>query len=414
MALGLLVIYRSGCTFAIFASLPSILLLTLLSLVVIEALACVRAYGFDAVRDSVIVLYSLYAFTVIALLLEKPERFHWALRAYSGFALLYGLAGAAVVYITSEAQSILPIWPLWGVPVVYVRLGEAATHLAGAAIFVLLGLRKVSRLWALILVVSIALISPSRGAMLSCMVPIIAASILGGQLRRFGPVLLVAGGLFVLAYVTGANIPLPDGRAVGPEQIIDNVESIVGSSDAANLDGTKEWRLRWWHAIVDYTFHGPYFWTGKGFGMGLAEADGFVVGLEKGGPVVRSPHNAHLTMLARTGVPGFTLWFGTLLAWYGMLFHNIIAARGRGDTQWAKVFVWVGCYALAMLIDASFDVALEGPMIGIWFWVLFGFGVGASMIYRFEQVETRRRNIAHAVVARGSTHAVAAAGVWKS
>jgi hypothetical protein len=35
-----------------------------------------------------------------------------------------------------------------------------------------------------------------------------------------------------------------------------------------------------------------------------------------------------------------------------------------------------------MLINASFDVALEGPMLGIWFWCLFGFGVAVAMCYR--------------------------------
>jgi hypothetical protein len=37
---------------------------------------------------------------------------------------------------------------------------------------------------------------------------------------------------------------------------------------------------------------------------------------------------------------------------------------------------------MAMLINASFDVALEGPMQGIWFWCLFGFGLGCVMVYR--------------------------------
>jgi len=175
--------------------------------------------------------------------------------------------------------------------------------------------------------------------------------------------------------------------------MVNNLESIVGNSDAANLDGTKAWRLRWWNAIIDYTFRGPYFWTGKGFGMGLAEADGFVVGLETGGPMVRSPHNVHLTLLARIGVPGFVLWLATLLAWFGMLFHALLRARLRGDAAWAKIFVWVICYGLAMIIDASFDVALEGPMLGIWFWSLFGFGIGASMIYRYECIAGDRQAV---------------------
>lgn len=386
MVLGLVAIYLSGCGLAMLATLPSILLVALLFLVVLKTLLSFGQHGLDAVRDSVIVVYGLYAFVVIALLLEKPERLKWVVQAYGRFAWLYGLIGGTVYYVTSVFQDMLPVWPTSGVSVVYVRLGEAAVHLAGAATFVLLGLRKdkVSLLWLLVLVLGIVMVTPSRGAMLACIVPIAAAAVLGAQLKRFGRALLLGAALFAATYVAGLDIPLPGGRSIGPTQIINNVESLVGSSEAANLDGTKLWRLRWWKAIQDYTFNGPYFWTGKGFGINLAEADGFVVGTEFNAPLVRVPHNAHLTMLARAGVPGLALWVATGVFWFGMLTRNIIIARRRGDIQWANLFLWIGCYAGSIVIDASFDVALEGPMLGIWFWSLFGFGIAASMIYRWD------------------------------
>ena len=64
-----------------------------------------------------------------------------------------------------------------------------------------------------------------------------------------------------------------------------------------------------------------------------------------------------------------------------MLLANVVHARMRDDNAWAKFFVLVFCYALAIIIDASFAMPLEGPMLGIWFWSLFGVGIGASMIY---------------------------------
>lgn len=391
MALGLVVLFRSGCGFATLATFPSVVLLAMLCLVVLKVIFDLGPYGVDALRDGVIIIYSLYAFAVIALLLEKPDRLQLILRWYSGFAFAYGLLGAAMVYITSEAQLVMPVWPVYGVTIIYVRLGEAAVHLAGAAVFALLGMRKVSLPWVAVLIASIALICPSRGAMLACLVPIGFAALIGGKIMRFAPVLLSAAFLFVLAYAAGLEVPLPGGRSIGPEQIVNNIESIFGNSNAANLDGTKEWRLRWWKAIVDYTFNGPYFWTGKGFGMGLAEVDGFVVGLERGGPVVRSPHNVQLTMLARTGVPGLALWLLTCLTWFGMLLNNILLARKRGETHWANIFTWIACYGGAIVIDGSFDVAIEGPMLGIWFWSLFGLGIGASMIYRYDMQNGYRR-----------------------
>ena len=110
--------------------------------------------------------------------------------------------------------------------------------------------------------------------------------------------------------------------------------------------------------------------------------------------MVRSPHNAHLTMLARSGVPGLVLWVMTGLAWFAMLLRNIVLAKRRKETHWSNIFIWIACYALAIVIDASFDVALEGPMLGIWFWSLFGLGIAASMIYRWEVSEDTRRQFA--------------------
>jgi hypothetical protein len=76
------------------------------------------------------------------------------------------------------------------------------------------------------------------------------------------------------------------------------------------------------------------------------------------------------------------LWSLVLLSWGGMMLHAMQVARARGHKQWADVFLFVTCYAMSIIINSTFDVALEGPMQGIWFWCLFGFGVGSVMVYR--------------------------------
>jgi hypothetical protein len=45
------------------------------------------------------------------------------------------------------------------------------------------------------------------------------------------------------------------------------------------------------------------------------------------------------------------------------------------------MFVALGGYWVAFIVNASFDVFLEGPMGGVWFWVLFGFGLAAVRVY---------------------------------
>ena len=160
--------------------------------------------------------------------------------------------------------------------------------------------------------------------------------------------------------------------------------SVFGST-TEELDGTKEWRLAWWRTIYDYTVHGEHFWAGKGSGVNLAVSDDFVVGTENpNAPPLRSPHNGSLTILARYGVPGFCLWFTVLAVWFGTLADAMLLARRRRQAEWYGLFLFLACYELAMLINSSFDVALEGPILGFWFWSLFGFGVGAVMIYRVQ------------------------------
>ena len=57
-------------------------------------------------------------------------------------------------------------------------------------------------------------------------------------------------------------------------------------------------------------------------------------------------------------------------------------ARRRRDDAWYGVFLFLMAYFIAALVNASFDVYLEGPMGGIWFWCLYGIGLAAIVAYR--------------------------------
>jgi hypothetical protein len=73
-----------------------------------------------------------------------------------------------------------------------------------------------------------------------------------------------------------------------------------------------------------------------------------------------------------------------LAVWFGAVVGAMLLARRRRQAEWHGLFLFVACYELAALINSSFDVALEGPILGFWFWSLFGFGVAAVMIYRVQ------------------------------
>ena len=170
----------------------------------------------------------------------------------------------------------------------------------------------------------------------------------------------------------GLTPPPSKGRPATINQVIENILSVFGSSSDQGLEGTKQFRLAWWGTIVDYTVFGKYFWTGKGFGINLADSDGFQATADHS---LRAPHNSHMTVLAREGVPGLILWILLQGAFAIGLIRAIVLARRAGDSRLAILGGWLLAYWVAIMVDTSFDPYLEGPQGGIWFWVIIGAGL---------------------------------------
>jgi O-Antigen ligase len=385
--IGVIVLLRTGCLIAALATLPSLLLALTMTWVAIRAMPYLDEYGFDALRDTVIVMYGGMAFVVIGLLVDDSRRLDRIVDFYRTFTGIFLGALPIIATLGILGQDFLPTVPIAEVPVVSFRPGDTGVHLAGIAIFLLLGFRRVSPILLAVLLAGLFLAATqNRGTMLAILVAI-ALSIILAQKFHLIKRLLVLGALAVsFAYVSGVEFQISSDdatfRTIGARQLVQNAMSILTGDSSQELQGTKEWRLAWWQEIQKYTLGGEYFWTGKGFGVSLAEDDGFLVGNNPNAPPLRSPHNVFMTILARGGVPGLTLWVLTLTSWLGMLLANILVARRRGDVEWTSLFIFIACYGVAILIDASFDVALEGPILGLWFWCLFGIGVGSVMIYR--------------------------------
>jgi len=372
--IGIIAFLKSKCVVASLATLPSMVLGILIGWVALRTLSCLGEFGADALRDSAIVVYGGFAFTTAALLLEKPGRL-----------------SLIISYLRVVASIIILVTPLLVIATVmtpnlqlYIKLNVLADHLTGAALLILLGFRRAGIGWLVLLCIGIALLSTqSRAGMSAIAISLTFAMIVTGRWRTLVAIVIIMAIMIALAYMLDLSVGSPfDSRSFSTRQLVENFFSIFGGTTQGNQSGTREWRIEWWNTIFDYTFNGPYFWTGKGFGINLAAADGFVGTENLSEPLLRSPHNGHLTILARLGVPGFALWLLTLGSWCAMLLVNMVYARRCGDNAWADLFVLVFCYTLAFIVDSTFTVTLEGPYGGIWFWCLFGVGIGTTMIYR--------------------------------
>jgi len=345
------------------------------------------AYGIDALRDSVIWGYGFFACAVAALMLRLPRSMEVTIQRYRRFAQLFMVLGPAMWLATLYLHDWLPMWPETTVSIPLIKGGDFDVHLAGVFAFALQGLGA-SQLWWVLVVLADGLLGVSSR---SGLVALLAACLFSVFLKpRVGRIISIVGtGLILVLSMAAFDVRFtPPGapRELSIDVLSEGLLSVVRESDRVDLEGTKAWRLAWWRQIWSYTINGPFFWMGKGYGINLADSDGFQVGTRE--DPLRSPHNSHLTFLARSGVPGFILWVVLQTVWAVSMLRTYFQAKKSGS-QWAGVFAWLLAYWIAFLVEAGFDVSLEGPMAGIPFWTVFGIGWGSQLLVRANMTAAR-------------------------
>lgn len=391
LLLGTIVFLRLGLIMACLGTFTSLVLAAMMAWALLRTLPFIPAYGIDAPRDSVIIMYGAFSYIIMGLLLDDARRLDFLIDCYKRFIRYFIPIVPFLFFLSQYAKDWPPNIPGTDVRSILIGPGEVTVHLAGAAVFALVGYYRPTVLWVIALLATLAMASSlNRGGMLSFMIPVFLAVILTGKFRTLA--VIVGAGLVLFAAAYTAERAFTDyeeaarqqERQLRPTQFVSNVQSLIGHSDE-KLEGSRRWRLEWWGVIMrDTVLGGPNFWSGRGFGLNLAMEDGF--GDANHANPLRSPHNAHMTILARVGVPGIALWGLFLFCWFGMIAMAFVDARIRKRPEWSGLFLVVGCYVLAALINSTFDVALEGPMQGIWFWFLVGFGIASVMIFRFQTV----------------------------
>lgn len=336
-------------------------------------------YRVDSLRDAVLWGYSVYAVIVGALLLQEPLQLRRLLLLYRRFAVVV-VIGAWLFFLfiwMNKGRIPRPIDP--SVPLVVMKGGDLLVHVAGASAFILLGLARAR--WILMPLIAINVLAIgiiNRGGMVAFVTALLWIPILRPYKTKLPQ--LIVGGLVALLLLAVINPSITiKKRTISVDQLWENVVTIVGTGlgKDGKADSTTNWRLLWWEEIIDYTVNGEYFWTGKGYGVNLATSDGFQVGNHS----LRSPHNGHMTILGRSGVPGFLLWIALHGAWLYYMLRGFFQAKRTNDRIWTGVFTFLIIYWTASLANASFDVYLEGPMGGIWLWTIFGVGLAAARIY---------------------------------
>jgi hypothetical protein len=379
---GLLSVFLYGNWQALFDNGTIYFLLAMVVWGALRTVPYVSAYGAESLRDAVIWGYSAFAVMVFVSLTAEPERLALLLKRYGYFCWAFLIVSPLAWRVCRWNPALIPDWPWSGSPMIDQKGGDLLVHLAGIMAFWVAGFGGRGRPWRLWLLAGCAAVvgAYNRGGFVSLMAVFALCFVLKPMDRTLWRLLAVGVCGLALLAVTGFSFKTPGkDREVSFDQLASNVWSVASDSGDSRLDNTKEWRLDWWRDIYDYTVRGRYFWTGKGFGVNLADDDGYQGTAWEG--KLRSPHNGHLTMLARAGVPGFVLWMLVQLSWAGTMCAAYFRSYANGDQRWSGLFLFLLAYWVAFMANASFDVFIEGPMGGIWFWTIYGAGLAALWIY---------------------------------
>ena len=254
------------------------------------------------------------------------------------------------------------------IPILLYKNGDMGVHLCISSIFMILNLDKYkkSEFYFILFFITydfLIISSYSRAGMLSYLLGLTCFYIYTNNKKlrnsfkiftKYIPYLLL---IIIPLFITIKVKENFQGRVAGIEQIGQNFTSIFGQAEGVNLENNEIWRLVWWSKIIDYSFTTNSFFYGKGVGMSLAQTDDILTEED-----LRSPHNFHLTIMARFGVIVFFIW----------LYWIILTLKPLFSKKLSPKMLAITCIIIAFLFNASFDVFLEGPMGAFPFWTFVG------------------------------------------
>ena len=350
--------------------LPAQILVIFMTWCLICTIPYVSKYGIDSVRDSAIWYYGFFALIIATLIAANPKRLLDILNRYRHFVTIF-LVLCPIFFLINQAE-IAPKLPGSPVAIIELKAADLMIHLSGVtAFFVAMKIQNIGLfIGSFIVNLVVVAAQANRSGSLAFLCSFLVVITFRPQSYRIWGIMvtLLLGGMLILAFHPELIAP-----------IFSKMATIFVDDGAERYQGTKEFRLKWWTHIYNYTFGGEYFWMGKGFGVNLGLDDHFD---PLGDGKVRSPHNGHLCILARSGVPGFFLWIGLQGTWVlGVLQRLLRSVMIQGQRLWRGLFLFLFCYWIAFMITINFEVVLEGPSGGVWLWSLLGLGLAAMFVY---------------------------------
>lgn len=327
----------------------------------------IGSYPFmEIIRDSFMINYAIFA---LILLFFKNDINYLKEKLFLVYKW-YPLAACCSFLLLSYIPFFEEFKVFGNVILLLYKFGDMGVHLLISTLFMLNGYIRMSKRFAVIntlltIYIFLVIAAYSRSGMLAYLLGlgIFVVFTKSRELKlfmqgylRYLPLLLILALSLYSATKLEENF---QGRKIGLSQLKENVVSIVSSDASGSLNDNKVWRLAWWGKIIQDSYSGTTnFLLGRGLGMSMAAVDD----IEQEEEGLRSPHNFHLNILARFGVPFFLLW----MYWMYLI---LIRIRRKEISQYAFTLLTI---LFVFIVNASFDVYLEGPMGAFPFWTFIG------------------------------------------
>lgn len=348
----------------------------------------VLPYGLDAIRDSALWYYGIFAIFVMILFASRPERViewtdHFAklipiFLIWFPFAVILAQVGPKSILVPDSTIQIFNhksgnIAVIASIAIAFLWMADGDNRL----------FTRRQRIWltslATLLIVFTGL--QNRGGMVS------SAVLIGGLLfllsrRRSELLILMVAALVVtasVAVVFDVKIELFGDREISVQQFTSNISSIFDpEAGGERQSSTTEWRLNIWEQVLsDVTNETPFM----GFGPGPDLGERYDISTDPNQPL-RNPHNSHVGILARLGWVGVTLWAMLWIAWMGEMQSMRRRLRRLGRDADSALVSWIMLTPLPILANAIFDPTLEGAQVAVMLWTFFGVGSAMGVLLR--------------------------------
>jgi O-antigen ligase len=386
LASGLIAVVRLGSVGEVWRMLRRLPLPALALIWVVGAIATYRGlrdYTFSFVSEDIGLVDYTLVLPLLALMIVDRSRFRalYAILVACGFA---GIVAFAVHFFSDHASGhVNYLWPLQG--------AAAGLYMSFAVIWIVARVVNgvpTSR-WLLALVpVGIVLMSltTQRSVWMIGIVALGAVALLAPghvRLRTVGAV----GGLLVITFVMALGAERMVNATFGDIQDVNQDPTAAGGTDKSQLsteltsvadtsstEGENvTWRIAYWKDLIGRTPDNPILGVGFGRPSAFVWNDrkyDFRDGRPGTGIDVAGPHNSFVEFLYRLGIPATLALIAIMLIAARNVYRAFRAGfEDRGERVLLTTLVGM---ALAGTMSASFNQALTGPFIGLFFWVPLG------------------------------------------